>query len=207
MWGEDYGDEVHELAGARTRAYLMDCGVYLAVAAATAPLGVLAQAKGWGKSRAFVLGISAVAPLVATVVAARQESGPRAATFGKRWQGLVVRSRDGAPVTFARSLVRNFVKIGVPWQIGHVVAVGAALGYFDDADPLTLGAAAVTYPLLGAMVVTGATGDGRALHDRLAVTMVVRGPGHGRTRIVGDAARLSGDPGTDQRRPLDAQQD
>lgn len=165
---------MHELAGARTRAYLADCGMYLAVAAATVPLGVVAAAKGWGKSRAFVLGVSSIPPLVATVIAARQETGPMATTFGKRRQGLVVRSRDGAPVTFKRGLIRNAVKVGIPWQLGHVVAVGAAVGYCDDADPLTLAATALIYPLVGAMVVAGTTGSGRALHDRLVGTVVER---------------------------------
>lgn len=106
---------MHELAGARPHAYLADCGVYLAVAAATAPFGVLAQARGWGKRRSFVLAVSAIPPLVTTVIAARQVSGPRAATFGKRHQGLVVgRSRDGAPVTLGRGLIRNAAKIGIP---------------------------------------------------------------------------------------------
>lgn len=119
-----------------------------------------------------MLGVSAIPPLAATVIAARQESGPTAATFGKRRQGLVVRSRGGTLVTFTRGLIRNAVKIGVPWQLGHVVAVGAVFGSFDDADPLTLAATALTYPMLGAMVVAGATGNGRALHDRLAGTVV-----------------------------------
>lgn len=148
--------------------------MYLAVAAVTVPFGVLAHARGWGKRRSCMLAVSAVPPLVATVIAARQESGPRAATFGKRRQVLVVRFRDGSPVTFGRGLVRNAVKIGIPWQLGHVVAVGSALGYFDDGDPLTLGATVLTYPLLGAMVAAGATGSARALHDRLAGTVVER---------------------------------
>ncbi len=169
-----YGDWVHELAGARARAYLIDCGVYLAVAAATAPFGVLAHVRGWGKRRSFVLAASTIPPLVATVIAARQESGPHAATFGKRRQGLVVCSRDGVPVTFGQGLIRNTVKIGIPWQLGHVVAVGAAFGGFDDADPLTLGATVLTYPLVGAMVTAGSTGSGRALHDRLVGTVVKR---------------------------------
>jgi len=54
------------------------------------------------------------------------------------------------------------------------VAVGAALGSFGDADPLTPGATALTYPLLGALVAAGATGSWRALHDRLTGTVVER---------------------------------
>lgn len=163
---------MHELAGARTRAYLIDCGVYLAIAATTAPFGVLATARGWGKRRSFLLAVSAIPPVVATVVAARQESGPESATFGKRRLGLIVRTRDGEPVTFTRALIRNAAKICIPWQLGHFVAISAALGYLEDGDRLTVGATALTYPMLGAMVVAGAAGNGRAFHDHLAGTVV-----------------------------------
>ena len=163
---------MHELAGARTRAYLIDCGVYLAIAATTAPLVVLSAAKGWEKNRSFVLAVSAIPPVVATVVAARQESGPESSTFGKRRHGLVVRTRDGEPVTFTRALIRNVAKIAIPWQLGHFVAISAALGYLEDGDRLTVGATALIYPVLGAMVVAGASGSGRAFHDRLADTVV-----------------------------------
>lgn len=165
---------MHPLAGARARAYLVDCGAYLCVAAATVPMGVVGHHVGWGRHRAYVLCVSAVPPLVATLLAARQESGPRGATLGKRHQGLVVRGRADAVVTSGRALIRNTVKIGVPWQLGHVVAIGAAFGGFERRDPVTLGAAAVTYPLLATMVVAAALGGGRALHDRVAGTVVER---------------------------------
>lgn len=166
---------MHELAGARMRAHLIDCVVYLAVAASTAPIRVLANASGWEKNRSFVLAVSAIPPVVATVVAARQESGPESSTFGKRRLGLVVRTRDGEPVTFTRALIRNVAKIAIPWQLGHFVAISAALGYLEDRDRLTVGATALIYPMLGAMVVAGAAGSGRAFHDRLAGTVVELG--------------------------------
>ncbi len=169
-----YGDRVHPLAGARARAYLLDCGVYLGIAAATVPIGVVAQRAGWKADRSWALGTSALPPLVATVLAARQESGPRAATLGKRRQGLVVRAADGSAPRFARCLLRDAVKIGVPWQLGHVVAIGAAYGGFERRDPLTLAATALTYPLLAVMALATTRGSGRALHDRVAGTRVRR---------------------------------
>lgn len=159
---------------ARARAYLIDCGLYLGVAAAMVPIGVVAHRAGWGRHQAYVVCVSAVPPLVAVVMAARQESGATSATPGKRRRGLVVRARDGGPVTSARALVRNGVKIGLPWQLGHVVAIGAARGGFEHRDPLTIGATAVTCPLLAAMVASVARGTGLALHDRVAGTLVER---------------------------------
>jgi hypothetical protein len=66
------------------------------------------------------------------------------------------------------------VKIGIPWQLGHVVAIGSTFGGFERRDPATLAAAAVVYPLMVVMVVLAARGSGRALHDRLAGTQVRR---------------------------------
>ncbi len=165
---------MHPLAGARARAYLVDCATSLGVAAAMVPFGAAAHRAGWGAHRSFVLGVSAVPPLLATVLAARQEAGPRAGTPGKRREGLVVTTGSGAPVPLARALVREAVKIGVPWQLGHVVAVGAAYGGFARRDPLTLVATALTYPLLAVMAAAAALGSGRALHDRVAGTVVRR---------------------------------
>lgn len=57
--------------------------------------------------------------------------------------------------------------------------MGAAFGGFDEADPLTIAATAVTYPLLTVMIGTVTLGSGRGIHDRLAqahVTTVVGPP-------------------------------
>jgi len=105
-------------------------------------------------------------------VAARQESGPNAATPGKRRYGLVVQTTGGHRPSFRRVFIRNIVKIGVPWQIGHASAIGAAFGGFEHRDPVTLGATSVTYPLLAALIVNVAIGDGWALHDRIAGSSV-----------------------------------
>lgn len=59
--------------------------------------------------------------------------------------------------------------------VGHTVAVGAAFGGFEDGDPVTLTAAVITYPLLAVMIATGVLGEGRALHDRVAGTVVSSG--------------------------------
>ena len=171
------GGRWHPLAGRRGAAYLLDAVGYLGVALATVPIGLAVQAAG-PPSRTVVLALSAIPPVVATVWAARAESA-RGATWGKRRLGLRVVADDAAPLTFARGLVRNAVKIAVPWQVGHVLAVGAAFGRFDEMDPLTLGAGILTYPLLGAMIWAVAWGAGRGLHDRVARTRVVGEPAGG----------------------------
>ena len=139
---------------------------------ATVPFGMAANAAGWGGNRAFVLAASALPPVVATWLAAEQEAGPARATWGKRRHGLVVTDRRGRPIDRRRALLRNTVKIGVPWQLGHTVAIGAAFGGFETRDRLTIAATAVTYPLLAMMILAVLRGEGRGLHDRVAGTAV-----------------------------------
>ncbi|MET1005641.1 MAG: RDD family protein [Propionibacteriaceae bacterium] len=165
---------MHPLLAARARAYVRDAGTYLGVAAATVPFGLVLRQQGFGQSPGFLLAVSAVPPLVATLIAAGQESGVHHATWGKRRQSLVVTTMTGQPVSFGRALVRNVVKIGIPWQLGHTVAIGAAFGGFETGDTLTLAATAVTYPLIALMIVMVARRNGRGLHDRLAGTVVQR---------------------------------
>jgi uncharacterized RDD family membrane protein YckC len=172
--GRAYPDQMHPLLAARTKAYLRDAVTYLGVAAATVPVGLVLRHEGIGQHPGFLLAVSAVPPLVASVIAARQESGAHRATWGKRRQGLVVTTSSGERVPFGRALVRNLVKIGIPWQLGHTVAIGAAYGGFERGDPLTLAATAVTYPLVAVMIVAVARGTGRGLHDRVAGTAVAR---------------------------------
>ncbi len=169
--------EIHSLAGQRGKAYARDCLGYLGIAGATVPFGIIALKAGWGNQRAFVLTASALPPLVATVVAAARESSPLAATPGKRRYGLLVKTNKGQKLPFGRALLRNAVKIGLPWQAGHTIAVGAAFGGFDEMDPLTVGATVVTYPLVAAMLASVALREGRSIHDRIARSKVL--PAHG----------------------------
>ena len=156
---------VHALAGRRGKAYALDCLTYLGIAVATVPFGLLARQAGWGRQRTFVLAASAVPPMIATVLAAHQESSSHAATPGKRLYGLSVLTQEGHSLTFAQALVRNTVKIAIPWQLGHTVAVGAAFGGFDELDPITVGATIVTYPMIAAMIASVVVGQGRTIHD------------------------------------------
>src|SRR5690625_240461 len=162
----------HSLAKRRSLAYVCDCLGYLGIAAATAPLGLLAHRRGWGANKAFVLAASTVPPVAAMLVAARQESGPTGATLGKQHQRLQVTSREGHRLSYGRALLRNAIKIAIPWQLGHTVAVGTAFGGFDEKDPLTLGATLVVHPLLAALISSVVFGEGYAMHDRIAGSQV-----------------------------------
>lgn len=171
---------MNQLAGARARAYLVDGGLYLGIAVLQVPVGLAGIRLGRSSNPAWVYAASAVAPIAAAVLAARAESGPRQATIGKGREHLIVISSpaevaDGA-LSLARALVRNVVKITVPWQLGHTVALGASRGGFDERDPLTIVSTALIYPLLAAMAWTGLRGIGRALHDRMAGSVVVSRP-------------------------------
>jgi len=164
---------MHPLAARRARAHVTDCAGYLGVAAALLPAGILAATTTDLGSRPWYGHlVSAIPPAIATVIAARAESGPRRATWGKRRLGLEVAGSDGAPLTFIRALARNSAKIFVPWQLGHTVAVGAAWGGFEDGDPLTLSASIAVYAVIGLYAWTTLRGSGRGVHDVVADSRV-----------------------------------
>lgn len=164
---------MHRFAAARGKAYALDCLGYLGVAAAMVPLGLVLQDTDWVQRPAVVHALSAVPPVIATVLAARQESAS-GATWGKRRLHLTVDGQEAGsgPPTFGRALLRNTLKIAVPWQIGHTVAVGAAFGGFEDGDPLTMVAGGLSYLVIGVLVAGVVLGEGRAVHDRLTGTCV-----------------------------------
>jgi uncharacterized RDD family membrane protein YckC len=165
---------MHPLARRRCLAHLTDCVGYLGIAAATIPVGmVVATRTELGSRPLYGHLISVVPPLLATVVAARAESGPRRATRGKRRQGLEVIGTGGEAPTPREALVRNAAKILLPWQLGHTTAISAAWGGFEKGDPLAYGSSAAVYLLIGVYAWTGLRGSGRGPHDRLAGTHVV----------------------------------
>lgn len=165
---------MHALTSARAKAYARDCLGYLGIAAAMVPAGMVIRRTGLARNRRALMLMSVVPPIIATLVAAGQESGEHRATPGKRSQRLAVRGVRRR-IGFGRALVRNSAKILVPWQLGHVSTIGALFDGFDERDPLTIGATAAVYPLMAAMGASVALGEGRAIHDRLAGTRVRRG--------------------------------
>ncbi|UQN29969.1 hypothetical protein [Brachybacterium kimchii] len=173
----------------RARAYARDCVGYLVLPAAMLPIGIpLATHIGdAGTARAVALVSSAIPPVLAALWAARAESGPRASTWGKRREGLRVEMLPGRPegarsggagpdksrVPFSRACVRNLVKIAIPWQLGHVVAVGAVYGDFDTGAAGTMVATVLLYGVVIVLVGTVMLGSGCEIHDRIAATRVV----------------------------------
>ncbi|WP_114853596.1 RDD family protein [Brachybacterium sp. YJGR34] len=183
---------MHHLAGRRLAGYLLDCSGYLGICAALLPAGIATlRLTDLGSSRTYAYLISAVPPALATLVAARAESGPHGATWGKRRQGLRVVAVDAAeaaggadgagraamvdptPLPLPRALLRSTVKIFVPWQLAHVTGIGAAWGGFERGDRVTWTATVLTYAGIGAFAVMGLRGSGRGPHDLAAGTAVV----------------------------------
>ena len=163
---------VNPLATRRARAYLRDCLGYLGIAALEVPLGLAVLRTPLASSSAFVAIVSSVPPVAATMLAARAEAGPRRATWGKRREQLTVEGTDGAP-SLVRAVVRNSMKIGLPWTLGHVVVCRAMDGGFERGDPVTWAATAAVYGLGAVTVGLGLAGRGRTLHDLVAGTRVV----------------------------------
>lgn len=164
---------MHPLATRRCLAHLTDCVGYLGIAASMIPAGVIVQmVTDLGESKPYAYLVSAVPPLVATVIAARAESGPRRATWGKRRQGLVVAGPDGEALGLGAALARNTLKIFVPWQLGHLVAVSAAWGGFETGDPVAFVASFGVYAVIGVFAWTGLRGSGRGIHDLLTGAQV-----------------------------------
>ncbi|MFC7403809.1 RDD family protein [Georgenia alba] len=162
---------MNRLAGRRIAAYALDMTGYLGIAAATVPLGLLANRAGLGESRAFVMSASAVPVVIATAVATRAESG--GATWGKRRLGLGVEGAGGGPLPVSRALGRNALKIAVPWQLGHVVAIGATFGGFERPDPRLVATAVATYAVIGVGLWGVLRRSGVTLHDAASGSRVV----------------------------------
>ncbi len=103
--------------------------------------------------------------LVAPVTAAFAwfESSARQATVGKRSRRLrVVDATDGSRIPFRRAVLRNTLKIALPWTIGHVAVfaiVGA--GQSDRCSGVGLVAHILAYALPIGYVVTLWIGTGR----------------------------------------------
>jgi len=163
---------MHPLLRARSQAYVVDSLVHLAVPIALVPVGLLVRRHHRRLDLRLLHALSALPPVAATLLAGAQDS--RSGTWGHRWQGLVVRTTDGHVPGFGRALLRNTVKVGIPWQLGHVVAIGAATGRLDRHHPWIIAATAVVYLWMAAAVAAVSLKSGRALHDRAASTEVDR---------------------------------
>jgi len=118
------------LAWLRITAWVVDWLCILVLAVVLVPIGLVVRGLElpvW----ALNLGSFLLLVLPATLWLAWRESA-RGATPGKRLRGLmVVSARTGRQASFGRALVRNGLKVTVPWELGHTVAYGFA----TESDP------------------------------------------------------------------------
>lgn len=168
---------MHPLAARRALAHLTDCVGSLGVVAATVPIGaVVATTTDLGRKPLYSHLVSMVPPAIATVLAARAESGPERATWGKRRQGLEVAELDGTRLSVGKALARNTAKVFVPWQLGHAATLSGVWGGFEKKNPqitaLTVCAYVATYAVIGTYAATVTRGSGRGVHDLLAGSRV-----------------------------------
>lgn len=114
-------------------------------------------------------GIAAVV-LPATIALTALEGGRYEATPGKLRFGLRVR-RDptGERLSWGRSLLRNLLKLGLPWTLTHLAVITASVA----GGPAAWFGALLCVAVPAAYVVSLFTGDGRTLYDHLAGTMVI----------------------------------
>jgi uncharacterized RDD family membrane protein YckC len=164
----------------RLLAWVVDWGCVLVWVAITAAVGVPLLLAGVTRGLDTVtLNLVAAAVMVVPVTfwLARLESGARGATPGKRLRKLtVVSATDGSRVTFGRALLRNVLKIAVPWLIGHAAVFSIVRTSGSGAVPVgawLLTGAAYALPIV--YVASLFVGLGRTPYDRLSGTAVIRG--------------------------------
>jgi uncharacterized RDD family membrane protein YckC len=155
-------------------AALLDLLLVLAWVTVLAAIGALLWTVGAAGALDPVAGnvvgfVTLVAPV--TVVAARLESGR--GTPGKRARRLRVVGVDGSAPGFGRALLRNALKIALPWELGHTV-VFALFGTTTAPGAGVVVLIAATYVLPLAYLATLVIPPRRALYDRIAGTAVVR---------------------------------
>lgn len=164
------------LAFNRLLAWLIDWLCILGWVAVTAAVGVPLYLTGVIHiANQVVLNVVAALVMIVpvTVGTALLESGPNAASVGKRARGLaVVTAGTGSPLPFSRSLVRAGLKIMLPWLLGHAAVYGI-VGAGGGSPPtwvwvVTVGA----YVLPAVWIASLFVGSGRTPYDVAARTVV-----------------------------------
>lgn len=157
----------------RLLAWVIDWLTILVWVGVLAAIGVPLYLGGFTTaSDPLVLNAVAAALLVipATIWLAAFEAGGKHATLGKRALRLRVVPVEGAQLTFARALLRNGLKITVPWLIGHAAVY--SLVERVDSFAVALLVAAYVLPILY-LVMLFAPGH-RTAYDRISRTSVIR---------------------------------
>ncbi len=157
----------------RVLAGLIDAGLMLAwallVGGVVWALLAAGTLRGVGLLGLNLMGIAAVV-LPATIALTSLEAGRYEATPGKLKYGLRVRrDPDGARISWGRSLLRNLLKLGLPWTLAHLAVITATVA----GGPAAWLGAAIGVAVPVAYLVSMRSGDGRTLYDHLAGTMVI----------------------------------
>ena len=158
----------------RLAAIMIDGATYLIIPALLLPVGLLLIRRGVMLSSLAVNALAFALVIVpATAWAAWREARPRGATVGKRLLRLqVIDRRTPAGSSGRQALVRNLIKIALPWELGHTVALGYA-NLEGGPVPIWLWVlTAITYSWVIANLTLLFLRSGRPVHDRLAGTVL-----------------------------------
>ncbi|HEX5596934.1 MAG TPA: RDD family protein [Micromonosporaceae bacterium] len=162
------------LAVRRIAAWSIDWLIIIGYAAALVPVGLLLHYNSvslptgaWNLLSFLLL----IAPVTGWL--AMWEAGPHSASPGKRLMRLRVWAGPGSPAPFSRTLLRNALKVALPWELGHIAA-------FTLASPTAIGPGADAAAVSGIAACTIAAGYAASLfigsgltpYDRLAGTTV-----------------------------------
>ncbi len=160
----------------RVAAWLIDWLCISAWVGVTAAVGVPLNLAGVLRPEGMLL-LNVVAALVIVlpvVLAAAVLESRSGATPGKRILRLEVSGPVGRP-TFGEALLRNVLKLGVPWLLGHAAVYAIVLTSSTQVPTPSwvwaLTGAAYVLPVM--YLITVFTGSGRTPYDRLARTQVL----------------------------------
>jgi uncharacterized RDD family membrane protein YckC len=164
----------------RLSALAIDVATYLIIPALLVPLGLLLSQRGVMLSSLAVNALALVLVIAPeSAWAAWWEARPRGATVGKRLRRLrVIDEKTRALPSGRQALVRNLIKITLPWELGHTVALGFASLEAKPA-PWLWALTVITYGWVLANLLLLVLPSGKPAHDRVAGTVVLRAPYQG----------------------------
>jgi len=155
----------------RLAAWLVDWLLISAYAAALVPFGLLISDTVADLPVAVLnAGAFVITVLPATVWLAAWEHGGRGATPGKRVLRLQAVGPDGGPPGWRRALLRNAVKLALPWELGHT----AAFELVADNNSILGMVCGYAACLIALVYVVMLLATGRTPYDRLSSTSVRR---------------------------------
>ena len=162
----------------RLAAWFVDWLLVLGWVAVTAAVGVPLFLGGYGGGLSVVaLNVIATLAVVVpvTVGMAVLESSAREASIGKRARRLIVVTvSTSRRISRSRALVRNVLKIALPWMVGHAAVFEIVATSTAGAVPVSIWmVTACAYILPIVYVVSLFIGSGRTPYDRVSGTIVV----------------------------------